>query len=57
MKDKTKSISTRLTDIERGRLVLLADERDWTVSHLIHVIINEYCEPYFKPNSTEYKEG
>ena len=57
MKDKTKAISTRLTDIERGRIVLLADEKKWTVSHMIHHILNEYCEKYFKPNSTEYKEG
>ena len=54
---KTRAISTRLDQIQEQRLVLLANERSWTVSHIIKYIIDEYCKDIFKTGSTEYKEG
>ena len=60
MKEKelrvTRAISTRLDQIEERRLVLLVNERSWTVSHMIKYIINEYCKDIFKTGSAEYKE-
>lgn len=53
---RTRAISTRLDQIEEQRLVLLAKERSWTVSHMIKHIISEYCKDIFKTGSAEYKE-
>lgn len=54
---KTRAISTRLDQVQEQRLVLLANERSWTVSHIIKYIIDEYCKDIFKTGSAEYKEG
>ena len=51
---KTRAISTRLDQIQEQRLVLLANERGWTVSHMIKYIIGQYCDPIFKKGSAEY---
>lgn len=54
---KTRAISTRLDQIQEQRLVLLANERGWTVSHMIKHIIDQYCYDIFKLGTAEYKEG
>lgn len=51
---KTRAISTRLDQVEIQRLVLLANERSWTISHMIKYIIGQYCDPIFKKGSVEY---
>lgn len=53
---RTRAISSRLDQVQEQRLVLLANERSWTVSHMIKYILDEYCKDIFKTGSAEYKE-
>lgn len=53
---KDQYLSAKITKLNKTRLVLLAGERQWTVSHLVENIISDYCNAIFKENSIEYKE-
>ena len=56
-REKVKSLITnvRLSPLQKTRIMKLAAERQWSVSHMIQFIIDEYCDKLFIKDSEEFK--
>lgn len=56
-RNKIKSLITnvRLSPLQKTRIMKLAVERQWSVSHMIQFIIDEYCDKLFLKDSEEFK--
>ena len=52
---KEKVTSVKFTRLQYTRLVLLAREKQWSISHIVQYIIDEYCKDIFQDNSIEYR--
>lgn len=52
---KEKVTSVKFTMLQYTRLVLLAKERQWSISRMIQNIVDDYCKSYFEDNSIEYR--
>ena len=55
MNIKSLVTTIRLSPLQRLRIVKLAGERQWSISHMIQFIIDEYCEKLFIKDSEEFK--
>ncbi len=51
---KTEILSTAITKETKAKLEQLAQEKEWTLSHLVNKILEEYNEP--KQNQKNNKE-
>lgn len=52
---KEKVTTVKFTKLQYARIVLLARERQWSISKMIQNIIDEYCKKIFEDNSIEYR--
>lgn len=56
MEDNLKVTTIRLSDLQIKRLTLLADERQWSLSHFIRYLVDRHCETIFDKDSLEYRK-
>lgn len=56
-REKVKSLVTnvRLSPLQKTRIMKLAVERQWSISHMIQFIIDDYCDKLFIKDSEEFK--
>lgn len=52
---KEKVTTVKFTKLQYARIVLLARERQWSISKMVQNIIDEYCKKIFEDNSIEYR--
>ena len=53
---KEKVTSVKFTKLQYTRLVLLAREKQWSISKMVQNIVDDYCKPYFEDNSIDYRK-
>ena len=52
---REKVTTVKFTKLQYARIVLLARERQWSISKMVQNIIDEYCNKIFEDNSIEYR--
>ena len=52
---REKVTTVKFTKLQYARIVLLARERQWSISKMVQNIIDEYCKKIFEENSIEYR--
>ena len=52
---REKVTTVKFTKLQYARIVLLARERQWSISKMVQNIIDEYCKKIFEDNSIEYR--
>ena len=52
---REKVTTVKFTKLQYARIVMLARERQWSISKMIQNIIDDYCKKIFEDNSIEYR--
>lgn len=52
---KEKVTTVKFTKLQYARIVLLARERQWSISKMVQNILDEYFKDIFEDNSIEYR--
>lgn len=52
---KEKVTTVKFTKLQYARIVLLARERQWSISKMVQNILDEYFKEIFEDNSIEYR--
>lgn len=54
--NKDEITTVRFTTLQKVRIMLLARERQWSISKMVQFMIDSYCNNIFEENSIKFKE-